>query len=904
MNTLLAQADNAVRRVIYDWTRLETFTEWWHKPLLALICAVVIALVLYMYRRDSVELKPGVGVLLLILRLAAYGGLLLFYLGLEKKTEQQITRNSRALVLIDTSASMARRDAGPKAGAISRIEDVIGTLSAGDASLIKELQAKHDVSVYRFDEEFKHVATFRKPVDPNLNKPQTIADPEALEADVAPYRLAALVAAGAFVVLLVFWIGLRISNGYFTAPWLWGGLVGLSLLACLGCLARLNMTYPDLNLLAILKLSDEPLISPETKSEAEHAPVEEKPVDWAAELAPKGAETRIGEALQKLVEEERNTPVAAVVLFTDGSQNAGIDPKQAIELAKETKIPVYSVGLGSTDKPANLRVARLDVPPRVFPGDGFKVTGYVQGENLKSPLATVELRWRKTGKDANEPWQSEGTQQVSIGTDGKEVPVPFDLSGTTDVGRRTYQFRVTPPKDDSNPNDDAQEQEIEVVERKNKVLLIAGGPTREYQFLRTQLKRDKDTIVHVFLQSAADGVSQEAHQLLTEFPANDTDLESYDCIVAFDPNWAALKSSQIEALERWVAEQAGGLIVLAGPVYTDLVAKNESLAKIRALYPVEFPRRLRVEGGRFGSKRPSQIQFTRAGQDAEYLWLDDTAAKNREAWDRFPGVYGYYEANSAKPAASVLGHYIDPDSTQQQIYLAEQFYGAGRVFYMGSGEMWRLRSVELGYFEQYWTKLIRHVSQGRLLRGSSRGVLLVERDRYPVSATVAVRAVLKNAQLGPLVNDNVVLDVQPPTGPITHIKLTMDKDRKGTYHGQVPLPLEGGYLFSLQVPESSNDVLTKRIQAVVSDRELEHPELNQTLLTEISTATGGKYFRGTAAVHGDEPLAPRLQDRTERIFMPPQPDKSWQRAWLTWILVGVCGVLCAEWIVRRVCKLA
>ena len=56
-------------------------------------------------------------------------------------------------------------------------------------------------------------------------------------------------------------------------------------------------------------------------------------------------------------------------------------------------------------------------------------------------------------------------------------------------------------------------------------------------------------------------------------------------------------------------------------------------------------------------------------------------------------------------------------------YFVEQFYGSGRVFYMGSGEMWRLRRLDPAYFDQFYTKLIRHVSQGRLLRGSSRGVL-------------------------------------------------------------------------------------------------------------------------------------------------------------------------------------
>ena len=72
--------------------------------------------------------------------------------------------------------------------------------------------------------------------------------------------------------------------------------------------------------------------------------------------------------------------------------------------------------------------------------------------------------------------------------------------------------------------------------------------------------------------------------------------------------------------------------------------------------------------------------------------------------------------------------------------MAGQFTGPGSVFYLGSAEMWRLRAVDETCFSQFYTKLIRHVSQGRLLRGSSRGVLLVGQDRYLLGNTVEVRA--------------------------------------------------------------------------------------------------------------------------------------------------------------------
>ena len=102
---LLAQT-----RETYAFSRLQEFTEGWHFLVLAVVCLAVVALAVWMYRRDSVDLRRGTGALLLALRLAALGGLLAFYLHLEKRSERKVVHNSRVLVMVDTSLSMGLQD--------------------------------------------------------------------------------------------------------------------------------------------------------------------------------------------------------------------------------------------------------------------------------------------------------------------------------------------------------------------------------------------------------------------------------------------------------------------------------------------------------------------------------------------------------------------------------------------------------------------------------------------------------------------------------------------------------------------------------------------------------------------------------------------------------------------------
>ena len=60
-------------------------------------------------------------------------------------------------------------------------------------------------------------------------------------------------------------------------------------------------------------------------------------IDWKKELEPQGAETRIGQAVRQIVNDERGAPVSAIVVFSDGGQNAGVDIAAAIKAAQEAQ---------------------------------------------------------------------------------------------------------------------------------------------------------------------------------------------------------------------------------------------------------------------------------------------------------------------------------------------------------------------------------------------------------------------------------------------------------------------------------------------------------------------------------------------------------------------------------------
>jgi hypothetical protein len=915
---LLAQSSS----VYYQLGRLQSLSEWWHWLVLGAACLVVAVFVGYMYRRDSVELPRGLAVLLFTLRLLAFVGILFYFFNLEKRAERRLVKNSRAVVLVDTSQSMALRDFSPAGTpeARTRSDQVVAELAEGN--LIHSLRQKHDVVVYRFDEAEvpTEIAAFAKTPLGASQDDDSLTAPVLLAAALRQARGIALVAAGLLAASLlsgmVYLVWGRASTSGEQSSWsLLASMV--SLIAGLVVLAVANLRHPDVGLLAIVGLKEPaPADAKRDDSSAREDEATSDPqVDWAQQLLPRGGATRIGDNLQFLVDKERGGPIAAIVLISDGGQNDGLDYDVAAAAAANAMIPVYTVGIGSDRHPANLRVVDLEAPERVYPGDKFTLTGYVQAHGTSRTSVTVEL-FSSEADGKNEVKEDE--RAVDVGSAGLVATVKFELT-PEQQGVRRYRLRVQPIEGEIDKADNEKMAKVEIVDRKTKVLLLAGGPHRDFIFLRNQLYRDKDVTVDVLLQSAPPGSSQEANEVLTKFPETEDELFEYDCIVAFDPDWEALDELQVNLLERWVGEKAGGLIVVAGPVYTPQWSTrrrgDERIDKIKALYPVVFYYQgaATLSLGRFGGDKPWPLQFTRDGEAAEFLWFDDDADKSRRVREEFAGVYGYYAVKDPKPGARVFARFSDPDTAidgELPIYMAGHFYGSGRVFFQASCELWRIRELDERYFETYYTKLIRWAAEGRLLRDSSRGVLLVDKDRALVGDQIAVRAILQDSQHRPLAQPDVQAFLVQPDGKRQTLTLKRLKDEahEGIYVEQFTVLQEGDHRLELVHPDAADQVLIREVRARIPSRETERPERNDQVLRTIAERTGGAYYVGLAAVRspaeGRPPLATVLQPKDQTTILAGTPDRQFERLLMTWLMGLICGVLCLEWLIRRLSKLA
>jgi len=820
---------------------LDGFSQWWQMPALVLAVAALACFALWMYRRDAAELPRGVGLTLAVLRLGALAALVGAFLDFERKAEHEIVFPSRVAVLVDSSASMTLRDDAGVPDAIdadqTRSQRAVEVLREG--GLLAALSPRHEVSVWRFDADAEPLVLL-----PAADS-AVAADRDGTESDVGDIETEAAASATG------------------------------------------------------------------QQHDADGAEDQPDAAEWASRLSARGYETRLGEALARVLDQEPAGVLAGVVVLTDGASNAGIDAAAAGAALGKARVPVFPLGIGSERMPANVRVADVLVPARVFPGDRFAVTAYVQAQALAGHTVRVELAELPPGDAAGgDPAAQAGrvidTAEAVLGAGGELVAVRFDVPGLDAPGRRDLVVRVVPPPADRTPADDRQIAEVAVVDRATQVLLMAGGPSREYQFMRNILERDKSFAVDVLLGTAGKGGSQDARRILPAFPATADELAEYDVVVAFDYDWRRLDAGAQARLEHWVSRESGGLVLIAGGIFMDAWLADSQTVPIRNLHPVELRRSGRLLGdGPAGVEEPMPLVFARDGQDAEFLWLASSRIASQTIWSEFKGVFSCFDSGGPKPGATVYARAARPGGSgspeSNPIYFAGQFYGSGQVFFMGSGEMWRLRSLDDTLHERFVTQLVRHVSQGRLLRGSRRARLLVERDRFAVGSNVAVRVVVPEGDTAGTAECRVF----GPDGGAVQVPLAAERDRAGTLRGTFVASREGAWRVDVEL--GGGEKVSRRIQARLPDRELERPRLDRGVLEQVAAASGGRArFLASDGWTPDEALslAAGIEDRSRREYETGAPDAAFKQR-LNGILLGVgVGLLCLEWIARRLFRLA
>jgi uncharacterized membrane protein len=627
---------------------------------------------------------------------------------------------------------------------------------------------------------------------------------------------------------------------------------------------------------------------------------EDAPADqaaWEELLRAEGHSTRLGDALDKLLIEARSPTLSGVVVVSDGASNAGRDVAVPRDRAQSEGVRLVAVGVGSTEPPVNLEVARLIAPTDVQKGDSFELSALLRGQGIAGRNARIDLL--QQGPNDPEP-AVVYSKEETLGDESSPTEVVFDLK-PADAGTYEFTVRATlPDVAETREDDNVASRSVNIFDRPLKVLVLAGGPMRDYHFSRTSLFRHPSMEVDVWLQTGQVGISQEADRLLFRFPEEIEDLYAYDAVLAFDPDWSQLQPEELQRLADWISNEGGGLVLVAGDVHTPELAADPELETVRKLSPVLFEEVSLRLGSRDRAETPYPVGLTQEGQVAEFLRLEESGEES--VWEQFPGVYRAYPTRGPKAGATIYAEFTDPLSRvggRQPILLAGHRYGQGQVLYLGSPETWRLRALDESYFDRFWVKLVRKGAEGRSKRGLQRSMFVLDGREFTLGQTVPLRLRSLNPQFQPLETDNVTIDVFGPTGrPILpEPELLRDRVRPSEFVGDFRPLVPGRYRLEYEVPDSS-DRLTMEIDVQMPRQEAAVLVQDVETLERLVEGTGGAYLSLEEAAAAIPPLLP---NKGEYVVIDQQIKELWDRQWLMLLLALFVS---AEWLTRKLLKLA
>ncbi len=633
------------------------------------------------------------------------------------------------------------------------------------------------------------------------------------------------------------------------------------------------------------------------------------------------AGTNYGGAALQMHKLENNSFIQAIVIFGDGQSNLGTNDATMdfINRAANPKrpIPIITIGVGQFRLPAAIRIEDLQAPEETRPDDKFPVRVPVVGTNLHGEEFEVTLEAQRvkdvTGKPVDDKAFEIGPKKGKFKAEGggdhpmdvvefvidvsdlKGIPVTKDERGELE-GEWIFKARVPRNKKEASREKEhvSEPVKVQVQKRALRVLLFTSGATREYQFVRTILYREmleKRMEVCIYnQQNAKDNFideSVEPERLLPEFPTKIEpnpgqkymSLSDYDVVVCFDPDWKKLTPTQRNNLNKWVANDGGGVIFVAGPIYSYQVrtAGGDDLESLMKMYPVVLKdnRLFSIQVGGLGhdTSRPYALNFAPNAAAYEFLKLDEDDPNPLAAWNEFfwkdknfkadlagdlrphRGFYTYYPVERVQPATVVIAAFgtgkdaprigEKTDAFKDQMpFIATMPYGSGKTMYLGSGEFWRLRSFKEGYHERFWIKLARYASTGARER-KKHGNWYVARN-VPVGR-INCEAQVRGANFQWLPEDlrpTVVVrridkdrDEKAPLQQFDMKSKPHDGEWKGYFTGAITLKEPGEYEFQLPVPGTSESLRTT-VTVRRSNPELDNVRTNFGYLYQLASEAG------------------------------------------------------------------
>lgn len=550
-------------------------------------------------------------------------------------------------------------------------------------------------------------------------------------------------------------------------------------------------------------------------------------------LAGTGRVTRLEDALGDVLSELEGLPLGAVVLVSDGADNAS-SPHQGrggvLAQLKARRVPLHTVGVGRESFDRDLQVNDVVVASSMPAGGIASASVAVHQEGYPGKTVTLEVRENGTLIQ---------TRPVTFDQPAQSLAVRVNFTPRSQ-GVKEYTFSLPVESDEAIRQNNSQARVIVVEDRKSKLLYVEGEPRWEFKFIRRAVAEDPAIQLVTLLRTSANkfyrqGVENEK-VLETGFPKLE-ELFTFEGLLLGSIEAGFFSQEETQSLYNFVSRRGGGLLLLGGRrALGDGGYQNTMLAD---LLPVRLP----AASAPTFQRREARAELTAYGQDAPMLQLAVDAQKSAARWKALPALGDYQRTGEPKPGAVVLARAASAGDRATVPLLVSQRFGRGRTLLFATGSSWRWQ-MEMDHkddsHELFWRQLL------RWLVSETPAPVRVSTDKplYRDERRVEIRAEVRDRKFQPIENATVTATLTAPDGSRHEVPLEWSAREEGVFTGRFEAAGAGTFAVEAAARRGEEEIgrAVAYFQRTEGTLEFYNAQQNRALLSRLAEETGGRYY--------------------------------------------------------------
>src|SRR5664279_4029887 len=382
--------------------------------------------------------------------------------------------------------------------------------------------------------------------------------------------------------------------------------------------------------------------------------------------------SRLGDTLERVLAESSSLPLGAIVMLSDGADNAGGIDLATIAAIRRQRIPVHTIGFGKEHPDKDVEITDTVISARALPKSRLTALVTLQSYGLSGSKSKITIR--ENGKVL-------ASQDVTLKADGESQTesVAFNVG---DAGPKTLEISVQAVSGEENKQNNAITRVVNVENKKPRILYFDGEEQWEYKFIRRAVddypdlgielaSMDRTTENKILRQFPA---SMGQKDLEEGFPAKPEELFPFQALIIGSTEANYFTATQQQLIKDFVDRRGGGVLFTGGRyAFSEGGYQSSPLADL-------MPTRLPAGKGNF-HRIFTPVELTPQGAQSIICRLDDDPARNLARWKTIPLVADNQEVGEAKPGATTLLEAKPPGKAKQPLLVTEN-YGRGRTALM------------------------------------------------------------------------------------------------------------------------------------------------------------------------------------------------------------------------------